>query len=110
MRIDRARALGRIRLGQPEGRVGCRNGHNLDIEATRSCASVRDGLYCLQHLELPHSLPANSRYRHPQFLNRETQSRYGNARLILAAARGMPAESRRRFQSPLSNAQALETG
>jgi transcriptional regulator with XRE-family HTH domain len=50
------------------------------------------------------------RCRHHQVLNRETQSRYGNTRLILAAAGGTPAASRRRRQSPSSNAQAIEIG
>src|ERR1700688_1485642 len=110
MRIERASALGRIRLAQPDGRIGCRNGHDLDIEAARSRASVCDRLYYLQHRTPTAFLPTHLRYRHHQALIRETQSRYGNARLILAAARGMPAESRRRRQSPTSNAQAIEIG
>jgi hypothetical protein len=45
--------LGRDRLAQPDGRIGCRNGHDLDIEAARSRASVCDRLYYLQHIGSP---------------------------------------------------------
>ena len=49
------------------------------------------------------------RHRH-QLFNRETQSRHGNTRLILAELCGTPAMLRRRCQSSGSKARAIEIG